>query len=197
MLGQHCIYISARAHPDILAEAKYHTNANRYQSITFEDARGNAIQVTPISGGVQAHFVDGENQLAKLPSHAKRYDITIDSNTTITASDIDAMLQWEYAREIDIMDAHQNMAMELIRRIDQAAFEFERLEKLTLTIHRDGRGLQARWFYAKFARLEELSFKIGADVTSTEFREFIDSQVLGDQLGKYVVDNAVIFYEVA
>lgn len=187
------IHINQNAHPDILGEAKFFIDWDQYQSITFEDSIGNSVRVVPVNPRIVAHFIGGENHLTRLPTNCKIYNIKIEGNAKVTDADIDAILKWQFATEIHIID-NTNVSNELFKRIDE--MKCMRLQKLTLTIQREYSGIHVNTFFEKFDYLEEVIFVAATNMTRDELNTFANTQVFNAFLDKLVLNNQVVFFEV-
>lgn len=187
------IHINANAHPDVLGEVGFYTNTERYHSLTFEDSHGSSIRVTPMNSAITAHFVSGTSQLTRLPKNMTSYDVKVENGTVVTTDDIEAILQWEWAEEVQIID-ETNVAKELYERLNE--MQCRRLQRLTLSIPSEYRQIKVDDFFEKFAHLDEVSFQVPASMPTSELRQFALTAGDAEFLFSLVLSNKVVFVEI-
>lgn len=169
------VYIEAGAHPNVLGEAKYFWNASNH-IIDFRDVdyKFNYITLEPTNQKVKAVFQDGYNLTVGLPNNFVYYSVAFSLSVFVTTNDIDAILQWHNAKELEIHD-ECDVAYDLLQRIDDMKM-MQQLEVLKLDIQKYSMAkMSLRPFVESFPRLQRVDFKVRS-ASQADIEAFLSQQ---------------------
>lgn len=189
------ICIESTAHPNILSEVNHFLNSNAAE-IRFIDVRGNKISILPKIKKAIGSFYSGGNNLLKMPTSYRQYDVRIDGSAMATQADINAILQWKSAEKILLID-QGDILFKLMLRVDELS-NLHNLEELTLKIHQQSfESLYLHDFLYKLHGLKKIEFVADSSMTEYELNEFVAQQNVSNwSFETEVLPDRVIFRSV-
>lgn len=156
-------------------DADFFANVNMlahtdYKEVKFVRDDDNHVTLTPDKSGknanVDAHFSVGD-QLKHLPANYNSYRIVFAKEAGITTNDTTAILGWQTATEIKVLD--ETSASDATLTLFQRAAEFttKNLRTLSLSLHADlSTEIDAKPFFDGIKSLKTLFFYVPADFDS-------------------------------
>lgn len=142
-----------------------------YKEVKFVQDDDNHVTLDKSSGNtkVLAHFTHGE-QLKNLPTNYNSYRVELAKDATITTNDTDAILSWQTATEIKVLDETSTSDVALVLFQRAAEFKTKNLQVLSVSLHADSSvEIVAKPFFDSIKSLKTLYFYIPAEFDSEVF----------------------------
>lgn len=112
------INVTHEAHSNIFSQVALFTQSN-IPTVRFTDEQRNYIELTASAKRISASFYNGHGPLADLPINYELYDILFGLRAIYTAADVDVMLQWTLATEINVSTSWMNESKEFFDRVNE------------------------------------------------------------------------------
>lgn len=109
------IIVHSSAHPNVFEKVKSLANTNT-PTIQFKNEHGNRIELSTVYKKVTAWLMNG-TQLAALPSDYTSYRLFFGHNAVLKAEDVDAMLPWTLAMQIEFDISGWSKPEEFVNRV--------------------------------------------------------------------------------
>lgn len=171
-------------------EPKYFENSP-FEQVIFSDKYGNKIIIYPQTKSAWALFKEGTAHLTGIPQMYKEYFITFGLSVTLTADDIDAILQWRCATNLRIID-HNDLVYKLMQQIE-AMSNMNVLESFSLSLNGDSYAkLSVKPFLEKLRSLRHAHFT-AETLTYNEIDEFINRQEVPREWQAEAVDKWIVY----
>lgn len=182
-----CFFPSA--HPNILLEPKKHWNASSaILMFSTVDFHYNHIHLYTHDRHAVGLFYEAYDLLAGFPDNYDSYKLDFRSNAVFSDNDLDVLLTWKTAKQLDIAE-DSGIAEKLYRRLDE--FEaLDNLEVLKLTIHPYSVDrIALKPFFEVFPRLRRVDFRF-VRFTPSAIENFVDEQHIPANFRKIVSTDA-------
>lgn len=126
--------MTAGAHPQVLLQPQYFENSSYYMmTFTSSSEEGpNQIMIFPQYSIARINFRDGINLFSGVPRNYRQYTVSYSYPAMPSIENIDSILKWNQALELDIFDL-EHVVLTLMDRIDELS-KLDSLQKLTLSM---------------------------------------------------------------
>lgn len=166
------IEVTSGAHPQVLLQPQYFENGPYYMmTFTSPSEEGpNQIIIFPQYKDARISFRDGINLFSGVPRNYRKYAVSYFYPATPNPENIDSILQWNQAIELDIFDLG-HVVLILMDRIDELSKLYS-LQKLTLSMYDENyEQINVATFIANLPSLREIVFQ-AYHMSQSQMEEF-------------------------
>lgn len=168
--------ITSDAHPNVLTQPKQFANT-KYYDLLFQDDDGSTIGILSALNSTTLYFTGNHSMALGVPVNFKSYFLVFEDDVKFSDTEIDSILQWNYATRLWI-SADNVIALQLQERISQLA-GLKRMNQMTISVSADTyEKLRLKAFVDALETLKTVYFVRARSMTVDQFNEFKKSQTL-------------------
>lgn len=160
------VVITSTANRNVLLQPRRFF-AHQFLRMTFNQG-DNKITIYPQSAQADIHYTNGENPLTGVSKLFFEYNVVYTDTATVTDENIDAILQWQWAKTLRIYD-NGAVAGKLMKRIDEIGKLID-LSNLHLSVNAQS-VIDVAAFIEKLPSLKEIVL-FGRDMSDEEIKQF-------------------------
>lgn len=170
------IIVKAGAHPQVLLQPKYFSNAS-YPGMHFYDEHDNRISIYTRSRIAYGYFKVGQGLSLGMPAVYADYELRFDGESIVTTDDINYIFQWKNTRFLKVFDK-QNAPIEIMGRIEEFSGNLKGLISIAFNVQPHSyKQLRVRPLIDKFVELGIAHFMAEA-LSADQIKEFVAYQEL-------------------